>query len=147
MTHTSSSVDSNSTIDSTRRTEPRRDTRNKAYQCTTDTSPLVRLVPGDAKRDGHDSRAKRNAHEFLEIRMSLDSTTVGEVRNTHVEPSHGNADVEEDEAEETHDYGKRANHGVRNTQDLCLCCVRVDIFLASCQPPHYQGQKQETHTL
>lgn len=77
--------------------------------------------------------------------MSLYSPTV---EKTYVEPTHGNADVEEDEAEETHDYGKRANHGVRNTQDLRLCCVRVDVFLASCQlPPHHKSQNRRKHTL
>lgn len=65
MARTSSGVNSDDAVNSTRRTEPGRDTRNEANQCTANTSPLVRLVPGDTECDGHDSRAERNTHEFL----------------------------------------------------------------------------------
>lgn len=48
---------------------------------------------------------------------------------TYIEPSHGDPDVEEDEAEYAHDDREERDHRVGHPQDLVFGRLRVEVFL------------------
>lgn len=90
--------------------QPSDDTTDETRDGSDNATPLGSLLPGNAESDWDDGRSEEDSHEGIE-------------------PTHGDANVEEDGASNSHEDGKGGNHVVGDAKDLTLSGVRVNVPL------------------